>query len=85
MDAIDLFIGSEGTLGVITKLKLKLLDAPENVLSAVIFFNSEEDGLNFIEDSRNQSFQTRKTGLTVSIDALALEYFDTICARFFAR
>ncbi len=28
MDAIDLFIGSEGTLGVITKIKLKLLDAP---------------------------------------------------------
>ena len=82
MDAIDLFIGSEGTLGVITKLKLKLLDAPENVLSAVVFFNSEEDGLNFIEDSRNQSFQTRETGLTVSIDALALEYFDKFALDF---
>jgi len=82
MDAIDLFIGSEGTLGVITNLKLKLLTALENVLSAVIFFNSEEDGLNFIEDSRNQSFQTRETGITVSIDALALEYFDKFALDF---
>ena len=82
MDAIDLFIGSEGTLGVITKLKLKLLNAPENVLSAVIFFTSEEDGLNFIETSRNQSYLTRKTSIPVSIDALALEYFDKFALDF---
>ena len=82
MDAIDLFIGSEGTLGVITKLKLKLLNAPENVLSAVIFFNSEEDGLNFIGASRNQSCNTRKKRLSISIDALALEYFDKFALDF---
>ena len=58
------------------------MTAPENVLSAVIFFNSEEDGLNFIEDSRNQSFQSRETGLTISIDALALEYFDKFALDF---
>ena len=84
MDAIDLFIGSEGTLGVITKLKLKLLEAPESVLSAVIFFHSEEDGLNFIEDSRNESYNSRKMKSNISIDALALEYFDK-CALDFLR
>lgn len=76
MDAIDLFIGSEGTLGVFTKLKLKLLNSPENILSAVIFFNSEEDGLNFIEGARNESFKSRSLNSSSSIDALALEYFD---------
>jgi D-lactate dehydrogenase (cytochrome) len=76
MDAIDLFIGSEGTLGIFTKLRLKLLNAPEQVLSSVIFFNSEEDGLNFIEEARTQSFKTRKEKLQNNIDALALEYFD---------
>ncbi|MFO7448060.1 MAG: FAD-binding oxidoreductase, partial [Ignavibacteriaceae bacterium] len=39
MDAIDLFIGSEGTLGVITKIGLRLLVQPEKVISCVIFFN----------------------------------------------
>lgn len=82
MDAIDLFIGSEGTLGVFTKLKLKLLNAPESVLSAVIFFNSEEEGLNFIEDSRSESYSSRKTNSTISIDALALEYFDKFALDF---
>ncbi|HEY6626448.1 MAG TPA: FAD-binding oxidoreductase, partial [Ignavibacteriaceae bacterium] len=33
MDAIHLFIGSEGTLGILTKLKLRLLTAPQMVLS----------------------------------------------------
>ena len=76
MDLIDLFIGSEGTLGIFTKLKLKLLKAPEEILSAVVFFNTEEDGINFIESSRNQSYKSREMKSDNSIDAFALEYFD---------
>jgi len=82
MDVIDLFIGSEGTLGILTKLKLKLLPAPQMVLSAVIFFNSEDDGLNFIEESRNESYVSRKNKLQFSIDALALEFFDKYALNF---
>lgn len=82
MDAIDLFIGSEGTLGILTKLKLKLLPAPQMVLSAVTFFNSEDDGLNFIEESRNESYVSRKNKLQLSVDALALEYFDKYALNF---
>ena len=82
MDAIDLFIGSEGTLGILTKLKLRLLPAPQKVLSAVIFFNSEIDGLNFIEESRDESYNSRKNKLHLSIDALALEYFDKYALNF---
>jgi D-lactate dehydrogenase (cytochrome) len=82
MDAIDLFIGSEGTLGVVSKIKLKLLTAPENVLSAVIFFNSEEEGLHFIEDARIASYETTKVKSQISIDALALEYFDKLALEF---
>ena len=82
MDAIDLFIGSEGTLGIFTKLKLKLLTAPQLVLSAVIFFNSEDDGLNFIESARNESYDSRKNKGQFAIDALALEYFDKYALKF---
>ncbi len=82
MDAIDLFIGSEGTLGILTKLSLRLLPAPQKVLSAVIFFISEIDGLNFIEESRNESYNSRKNKLDLSIDALALEYFDKYALNF---
>jgi D-lactate dehydrogenase (cytochrome) len=82
MDAIDLFIGSEGTLGILTKLRLKLLTAPQMVLSAVIFFNSEDDGLNFIEAARNDSHDSRKNKRQFAIDALALEYFDKYALKF---
>lgn len=76
MDVVDLFIGSEGTLGVFTKLKLKLLNAPEKVLSSVIFFHSEVDGLNFIDDARTDSYSSRAKNSSNSVDALSLEYFD---------
>jgi len=65
MDVIDLFIGSEGTLGVIIKIKLMLLKAPKGEISCVVFFKQETDGLNFINAVREKS-----------IDALALEFFD---------
>ncbi|HRU38825.1 MAG TPA: FAD-binding oxidoreductase [Candidatus Goldiibacteriota bacterium] len=48
MDLIDLFIGSEGILGVITGLKLKLLDAPVNIHGFMVPFDGEDEALSFI-------------------------------------
>lgn len=76
MDAIDLFIGSEGTLGVVTQIKLRLVDKPDKILSCVIFFNQEKDALSFINKARDISYQTRREQLQDSLDALALEFFD---------
>ena len=76
MDAIDLFIGSEGTLGVITKIKIKLLPNPEKVISCVVFFESEENALDFIQKGREISYTSRAYNNIQAIDALSLEYFD---------
>jgi len=38
MDWIDLFAGSEGTLGVITEARLRLLPAPKAIIGGVVFF-----------------------------------------------
>ncbi|HEX8175630.1 MAG TPA: FAD-binding oxidoreductase [Pyrinomonadaceae bacterium] len=75
MDAIDLFIGSEGTLGVITEVEARLLPVPENVLSGVAFFETEENLLAFVLEAREASLATRDKG-EQGIDARALEYFD---------
>ncbi|HKS26295.1 MAG TPA: FAD-binding oxidoreductase [Pyrinomonadaceae bacterium] len=75
MDAIDLFIGSEGTLGVITEIEAKLLDVPENVLGGIAFFETEEKLLAFVREAREASLMTRRESLE-GIDARALEYFD---------
>lgn len=71
MDAIDLFIGSEGTLGVVAEAKLKLLKKPEKIFSAIIFFNNDMDALNFIIEARDRS-----KGNDDIINALALEFID---------
>jgi D-lactate dehydrogenase (cytochrome) len=76
MDGIDLFIGSEGTLGVITKAELKLVPYPENIISCIIFFNEEKNALHFIREARDLSYQNRKDNLKQAIDALTLEFFD---------
>ena len=60
MDAIDLFIGSEGTLGVISKIKVTLLPAPEKLLSCVVFFDSENDALGFLKKARELSIQVER-------------------------
>lgn len=71
MDIIDLFIGSEGTLGVITKIKLRLLAMPENVLSIIIFFDNEDDIFSFVNDIKAESKNEN-----LIVDVREIEFFD---------
>src|SRR5688572_772024 len=48
MDVIDLFIGSEGTLGVITEINLSLLPKPQGFFSGIVFFKTDTDLMNFV-------------------------------------
>jgi len=82
MDAVDLFIGSEGTLGVITKIKLKLVSKPEKKLSCLLFFNDEDKALGFILKARSISTQSQKEKNEEEINALALEFFDGNALKF---
>jgi D-lactate dehydrogenase (cytochrome) len=70
MDAVDLFIGSEGTLGVIGEVEVKLLPKPEGLLSGVVFFTDEADVLALVREVR------------AHVDARAVEFFDRESLRF---
>lgn len=70
MDAIDLFIGSEGTLGVICEIETRLLPKPEGLLSGVVFFTDEADVL------------ALAAGVRGHVDARALEFFDAESLNF---
>lgn len=70
MDTIDLFIGSEGTLGVICEIEVRLLPKPEGLLSGVVFFANEADVLAAVADARKRA------------DARAIEFFDTESLNF---
>ncbi len=65
MDLIDLFIGSEGTLGVVVEAELRLLPKPAGVLSGVVFFASEDNLLAFVREARERSLANRDPSSTV--------------------
>ncbi len=80
MDAIDLFIGSEGVLGIIVEVILKLLPKPDRIIAGVVFFDTIENCLSFVETVRDRSYRNRMASLqgeaTTGFDARALEFFD---------
>ena len=49
MDYIDLFIGSEGTLGIVTEVEVALLPLPGHLFTGVVFFGSDESALNAVD------------------------------------
>ena len=52
MDWIDLFCGSEGTLGVILEAEVALLAVPAELFSGVIFFSSDDLALDAVDEWR---------------------------------
>jgi FAD/FMN-containing dehydrogenase len=49
MDWIDLFAGSEGTLGVVLEARLRLLPVPSTLLGGVVFFAADDCALDAVE------------------------------------
>jgi FAD/FMN-containing dehydrogenase len=69
MDWLDLFIGSDGTLAVFTKIILQLLPRPEDFVSGILFFEKEEYCWELVAKIKSINDAT--------IDPCSLEYFDT--------
>jgi D-lactate dehydrogenase (cytochrome) len=73
MDLIDLFIGSEGTLGVILEADLKVLPKPQRIVSGLIYFEEESRLLSFVSEARARA---RRAPSSNDLSPRALEYFD---------
>lgn len=84
MDAVDLFIGSEGILGVITKSVLRVVPKQDSFFSGIVFFPNDDGLLNFVEEVRTLSFENRRNR-SAGIDATFLEYFDRESLRLIAE
>ncbi len=53
MEWVDLFCGSEGTLGVTLEAEVALLPIPKHLLSGVVFFSSDDDALDAVAKWRS--------------------------------
>jgi len=67
MDLLDLFIGMEGTLGIVTEAELLLIPQPAAVLGLTAFLPSEEAALRFVRALRDEARSVRP---------VAIEFFD---------
>lgn len=76
MDLIDLFIGSEGTLGLISDVELKVLDLPYNIFAFLIYFESREKSFKLVKKLKNLEFDKKP---------LSIEYFDKNALKFLKR
>ena len=70
MDMLDLFIGCEGTLGVITELELRLRPKPAATLGILCYFADEGQALSCVTSLRAATSDAHPHTLT------AIEYFD---------
>lgn len=66
MDALDLFIGSEGIFGVFTDIKVNLAQKQDNIISDLAFFGTEKNSFEYVNELRRM----KKEGI------LAIEFFD---------
>ncbi|WP_372808665.1 FAD-binding oxidoreductase [Pontiella sp.] len=68
MDLVDLFIGAEGTLGVVTEIEIMLLPKPGQMNGLTAFFDAEERALEFVRFLRGAGRLPRP---------VAIEFFDS--------
>ncbi len=76
MDLVDLFIGSEGTLGVITSATLRILAARPAICVALVPFPDERAALKFTRILRDASRETWRSCCRRGVDVAAIEYID---------
>ena len=79
MDLIDLFIGSEGTLGVITEVTLRVLPARPQMCLAFVPFDDRARALAFVARLRGAARETWRTRDPLGMDISAIEHMDARC------
>lgn len=69
-DLLSLFVGSEGTLGVVTEVTLRLIGLPEKIAAVVASFDELNDATGVVYDS-----------ISGGLDPSAIEILDTATMR----
>jgi D-lactate dehydrogenase (cytochrome) len=77
MDLLDLFIGDEGSLGIVTEIELRIYPMPAALWGITTFWPDEEKALAYVRALRDQH-----PGLVFKQRPLAIEFFNEAALRF---
>lgn len=77
LDLVDLFVGTEGTLGVVTAASLRTIPLPAEVVGFLAFFPDRAAAVRFVVRAR-ASQRANPRGL---VSPRCLEYYDHSCLR----
>ncbi len=85
----NLFIGSEGTLGIITEIQLRLSPIPESMMSAICHFNTLEEAVQTAQETIQYGIpiarieMLNKDQMDISINYSKLKDIKTLPTLFF--
>ena len=74
-DPIDLFIGAEGTLGIISQVEVRLVRRPA-VMTGLVFARTVKQALALTASLRERSLASRARPGVGGLDVRSIEYFD---------
>ena len=81
MDLIDLFIGSEGTLGVVTSATLEVMPVRPSFCLTMIPFRHRLKAMEFVQQLRRTSMETWDRRDPRGVDVSAIEHLDARCLQ----
>ena len=76
MDAIDLFIGAEGTLGIVTEATLRVLTTRPATCLAFVTLTDRRAALELVARLRTEAMQTWRSPGGRGLDVSAIEHMD---------
>jgi D-lactate dehydrogenase (cytochrome) len=79
MDLVDLFVGSEGTLGVVTEATLAIVPRRPSMCLAFVPFSSRTTALTFVDALRREAIAAWQMHDRNGLDVSAIEHMDARC------